>query len=140
MKAFVDIFRDLDNAKTEEQKVEILRSNKSPALLDILRYGFHPNGELFTTKIPSYAKDPTPDGLAFTTMYSEVKRLYTLRKDFNLTENRKNEILVQMLEALGSEAPILEQIVSRKFASLNRETVDIAFPGLIERTETRVAV
>jgi hypothetical protein len=140
MKAFLDIFRDLDNAQTEEQKIEILRANKSPALMDILRYGMHPNGGLYTSEVPPYKDENTPDGLAFSNLYAEVKRLYAIHKDYNLPAKRKEEILIQMLESLGTEAPILEQIITRKFKSINREIVDRAFPGLIERTENRIAV
>ena len=70
-------------------------------------------------------------------LYSESKRFYILAKDYPLAEKRKEEILIQILESLGSEAPIMEQIIQRKFNSLTKGTVDAAFPGLIAGVEQK---
>ena len=137
MQAFVDIFCALDNASSEEEKVQILRQNKSPAMIDLLRWAYHPNGEFYTNTPPTYTPDESPDGLAMSNLYSESKRFYILAKDYPLAEKRKEEILIQILESLGSEAPIMEQIIQRKFNSLTKGTVDAAFPGLIAGVEQK---
>ena len=138
MKAFVDIFRELDNASTEDQKIAILRSNSSPALFDLLRYGLSPTQVLYTDKVPTYTKDEAPDGLAFSHLYAEMKRFYLLTKDYPISQERKEQILIQILESLGTEAPIMEQLVTRKFKSLSRDTVETAFPGLIISEQVKV--
>jgi hypothetical protein len=138
MQAFIDIFHAIDNASSEEEKVHILRQNKSPAMIDILRWAYHPNGEFYTTTVPTYIPDESPDGLSMSNLYSESKRMYILAKDYPVDAKRKEEILIQILESLGSEAPIMEQIVQRKFKSLTKETVSAAFPGLFEVVEQKV--
>lgn len=136
MKDFVDIFREIAVAQTEDQKIRILRDNASPALIDLMKYTFHENGEFFTTEVPDYTKDPTPDGLAFSNLYNEVKRFYVFRKDYPLAPKRKQELLVQTLESLGTEATIFEQVIRRKFDSLTIETINKAFPNLIPQKVT----
>jgi hypothetical protein len=49
-----------------------------------------------------------------------------------VTEKRKNELLVQLLESLHpSEATIVENMISREIPEIDREVVDLAFPTLI---------
>jgi len=136
MKDFVDIFREIDAAQNEEQKIRILRDNISPAMIDLIKYTLHENGEFFTTEVPDYTKDPTPDGLAFSNLYAEIKRFYVFRKDYPLSPKRKAELLIQTLESLGTEAPIFEQVIRRNFKSLTLETVNKAFPNLIPQKVT----
>jgi hypothetical protein len=62
----------------------------------------------------------------------EYRRFYLYTKENPVTEKRKNELLVQLLESLHpSEATIVENMISREIPEIDREVVDLAFPTLI---------
>ena len=42
----------VNQAETEDQKINLLRKNYSPAMEDVLQWAYNPNIVLFTDKIP----------------------------------------------------------------------------------------
>jgi hypothetical protein len=118
--------------KTLKDKANILRANSTTALQEVLRYTYDPQITWFCDKAPDYTADPAPEGLSYTTLMIEYRRFYLYTKENPVTEKRKNELLVQLLESLHpSEATIVENMISREIPEIDREVVDLAFPTLI---------
>jgi hypothetical protein len=124
----------VNQAETEDQKINLLRKNYSPAMEDVLHWAYAPNLNFFTDKIPPYTPDMSPEGLSLTSLYSEHKRFYMFLKESRIDLNRKGILLIQMLEALGDkEAKVLEGIIKRNIPSVPKELAEKAYPGLLSR-------
>lgn len=129
-----EIFQQISQADTEEQKISLLRKNYSPAMEDVLQWAYNPNIKLFTKEIPPYTPDQSPDGLAVTSLYSEHKRFYMFLNDTKINTDRKIILLIQMLEAVSSnEAKVLENIIKKNIPDLSKSLVEKAYPGIFSR-------
>ena len=127
-----EIFAKVADQKTPKDKANVLRAHSTPALQEVLRYAYDPKITWFCEKAPSYTADPAPEGLAYTTLTIEYRRLYVYGKDNPVAEKRKNELLTQLLESLHpTEAKIVEQMIAGEIPGVEREIVDLAFPNLI---------
>jgi len=141
-KNFHEIFEEVEKASPlgSMAKVEVLRKNSSPALLDYFRNVYDPNIKFCVKDIPAYTNDKiTPIGMSFTSIDQELKRAYLFRdvhpkKPPQLTEQRTKELLIQVLENLeGKEATIFADMLHKKipYPSINRMLIEIAFPNEI---------
>lgn len=129
-----EVLSKVATAETEQKKINLLRENYSPALEDVLHWAYDPNIKFFTTTVPPYTPDQSPDGLAMTTLYSEHKRFYLFLEQSRVDKGRKNILLIQMLEALsGAEAKILEGVLNRNIPEVSKELAERAYPGLLQR-------
>jgi hypothetical protein len=105
MKNLYEVFAEFEKATKREEKIDILRNNKSYALECVLRGAFHPNIRYVIDEIPNYRKSDAPAGLGYTSTHQELGRAYLLeennpRTSPDLTLNRKTVILAQMLESM----------------------------------------
>lgn len=117
---------------SDKDKANILRAHGSPALQEVLRYTYDPVVKWYCEKAPPYTADPAPEGLAFTSLMIEYRRLYVFQKENPVTEKRKNELLIQMLESIHpTEAKTVEHMIEGEIPGISRDVVDIAFPNLI---------
>ncbi len=129
-----EILEQVSQAQTENEKINILRRNYSPALEDVLHWAYDSNIVFYTKTIPQYTPDQSPEGLSLTSLYNEHKRFYMFLKDSRIDSSRKNVLLIQMLESLGSkESKILEQIISKNIEAVSRELAEKAYPGLFTK-------
>lgn len=118
--------------KSPKDKANVLRAHSSTALQEIFRYAYDPKIEWFCKEPPVYSPDPAPEGLAYTTLMIEYRRLYLYTKENPVTEKRKTELLLQLLESLHpTESKVVEQMIAGEISSIDREVVDLAFPNLI---------
>jgi hypothetical protein len=127
-----EIFEKAGEATKKEEKQNILRSNRTPALMTILYMTYHPSIK-FSTKVPTYKKEDVPTGMAMNSLYAEAKRLYIWRADYTLDQRRKDQLLVQMLESLDAkEAELVEQIFKKKlkYKGLTYNFIAETFPEL----------
>lgn len=139
MKNIYEVFHDFENAKTKEEKVNVLRSNSGWALKNILKGTFDPNVQFIFERVPYYKPSDSPPGLGYTSIHQELGRVYLFEKnspkvDANLSHSRKEQILIQILEALeAKEAEIFMNMIlkKQKVKGLNATIVKEAFPGLI---------
>jgi hypothetical protein len=127
-----EIFEKAGESSKKEEKQNILRLNRTPALMTCLYMCYHPSIK-FGTKIPTYKKEDAPTGMAMNSLYAEAKRLYIWRSDYVLDQGRKDQLLVQLLESLDAkEADLVEQIFKKKlkYKGLTYNFVAETFPEL----------
>lgn len=138
-KMIYEIFDEFEKASKKEDKVNILRSNANYALKEVLRGTFNPNIHFTIDKIPYYNPSDAPNGLGYTSIHQELGRAYLFeannpRVDPNLTQERKEKILIQILEALEKrEAEVFMNMLlkKQKVKGLDAKIVKEAFPDLL---------
>lgn len=138
MKNIYEIFDDFENAETKQDRIEVLRKNDNYALRNILRGTYDPNVEFTVERVPNYKPSDAPPGLGYTSINQELGRVYLFEKNnprvpANLSEARKEQILVQILEALEKrEAEVYMNMLlkKQKVKNLNDKIVKEAFPNL----------
>lgn len=139
MKNIYEVFDEFKKAKTRQEKIDVLRNDRRRILKDVLLGAFHPGIEFIFDKPVEYTPSDAPPGLGYTHMEQELKRAYLFMKDnprvdSNLTHQRKEQILIQILEALESrEAEVYMNMILKdlKVKGLDEKLVREAFPGLI---------
>ena len=140
MKSIYEILNEVANAKTKQDKINILRQNERSALKSVLVGAYHPTLKFVFDKIPEYKTEKNiPPGMGYTTLDMELRRIYLFvegnaKVDPNLSLQRKEHILIQMLEALEpKEAEVLANMLMKNLhiKGLNADLVEEAFPGLI---------
>jgi hypothetical protein len=138
-KNFYEIFEEIEKAKDTGTRVEILRKNASPALLQYFRNVYNPRIRFCVETIPQYKSEDVPVGMSFTSIDMELRRDYLFqeghpKRPANLPKKRLDEILIQMLEALeAKDAKILAEMFHKKvpYPSITRALVESAFPNQI---------
>lgn len=139
MKNIYEIFDEVENAKTKQDRINILRFNKSYALECVLRGMFHPNIKYLFDHIPHYRPSDAPGGMGYSSIGLELDRVYLFEKDNPqappaLTKERREQILVQILEVLEArEAEIFAGMIMKKspYKSIKYNLVAEAFPDLL---------
>jgi hypothetical protein len=136
-KNFYEIFDELEKAKDTATRINILRFNQTPALLDYFRYVYDPNVKFCVETIPTYKPDTsTPVGMSYTSIDQEIKRAYLFiqnhpKRPRELTDKRTTELLIQVLENLeGKEAALFVEMIQKK-SPVSRLLVEMAFPNFL---------
>lgn len=138
MKNVWEVLKEFTDAPPN-QKVGVLQRNGNETLKNVLQAVFHPGIQFVIKDIPKYKKSDAPPGMGYTSIELEMKRIYlfvegSLRVDPNLTLQRKQVILAQMLEAMEpKEAEVFKNMILKdlKIKDLTPDVVREAFPGLI---------
>lgn len=138
MKNIYEIFDEYENATTKEERIQVLKKNGNYALRSVLKGTYDPHLQFVIDKVPLYKPSDAPPGLGYTSIHQELGRIYLFTKDDprvapTLTEKRKEQILIQILEALEKrEAEVFMNMIlkKQKVKNLNAEIVSEAFPGL----------
>lgn len=140
MKALYEIFDDFEQAKTKEQRLKIIESNLTKNLVDVLQLTFHPAFQWKIKELPDNYKVPTDmlPGITHDSLNSQLRRLYVFRQGDptaeKLTEKRRNELLIQMLESIEPrEAEVLLGIFQKDLhvKGLTYKFVKEAFPDML---------
>lgn len=138
MKNIYEIFEEYENAATKEERIAVLRRNQNFALKSVLKGTYDPNVKFAIDKVPLYKPSDAPIGLGYTTIHTELDRIYLFevnnpRTSPDLSSNRKEQILIQMLEAMEKrEAEVFMNMLlkKQKVKGLNAGIVKEAFPDL----------
>jgi hypothetical protein len=140
MKSLYEIFDDFENAKNKKERMSIIGSNLSQTLVDVLKLTYHPDYKWKVKELPDNYKVPTDmlPGITYDSLNSQLRRIY-LFLDGNstaetLTDKRRNELLVQMLESIEPrEAEVLLGIFQKDLGvkGLDYKFVKEAFPDLL---------
>jgi hypothetical protein len=140
MKALYEIFDEFELAKTKEQRLKIIESNLTRNLVDVLQLTFHPSFQWKIKELPDNYKVPTDmlPGITHDSLNSQLRRLYVFREGDataeKLTEKRRNELLIQMLESIEPrEAEVLLGIFQKDLhvKGLTYKFVKEAFPDML---------
>ena len=138
MKNVYEIFEEFEKAKTKDEKIQVLRKNTCWALRNVLQGTFDPNIKFTVERVPLYKPGDSPPGMSYTSLHQELGRVYLFQEGnpkvpANLSEKRKEEILIQILEALEEkEAQVFMNMLlkKQKVPGLNAKIVKEAFPDL----------
>ena len=134
----------LENIKKDangpDDFVRGLRMNNTAGMRAVIILAFD-ESPLYRNDLPPFTSDGSPEGLAPTSIYSEIKRFYLFRKDYNLNTKRKDEILTQILESVNSmEATLIRSLFEGTFAEtygISRDIATRAFPDLFPKAVSR---
>lgn len=133
-----EVFEELELAEDDFERVDMLQRNASYPLRSVLKGMFDPNVQFTITEEPKYKRSDAPIGMGYSNMTQELSRAYLFeannpRVSPNLTQQRKEQILVQMLECLeAKEADVfMNMLLKKPPVGLTYETVKQAFPDLL---------
>lgn len=138
MKNIYEIFDEYEKASTKEERIQVLRRNGNYALRSVLKGTYDPSLQFVIDKVPLYKPSDAPPGLGYTSIHQELSRVYLFTKDDprvapTLTQKRKEQILIQILEALEKrEAEVFMNMLlkKQKVKNLNASIVKEAFNDL----------
>ena len=130
-----EILDKVAKAKTKEQKVNLLPQHNSAALRMVIKASFDPNieWELPDGDVP-FERNDAPEGTEHNMLIHEARTLFHYIRGGNpkLTQNRRENMFIQMLEGLHeSEAEIIiaakDKSLHRKYKGLSSNVVKEAF-------------
>jgi hypothetical protein len=120
-------------AKTPQEIVRGLQQNNTVAFREVLRYAFD-GLPWYRKDLPNFTPDSSPEGLAPTSLWAEIKRFYLFKEGYSLPIKRKDEILIQILESTSDkEIELIRSMLDGSFKytyGIDREMVEKAFPNL----------
>lgn len=130
-----EVLDKIARSSNREEVVRALREHSSLALKQILHYGYFDKSKWYRNDLPSYTPDASPEGLSLSSLFTEAKRLYLFKESYNLPKERKDVLLIQILESVHpTEAKMLADLMSGAFASnylkIDRSVVQEAFPDI----------
>lgn len=137
-KLLCEIFEEFEKRESREDKIAVLRFNTTWALKNVLKGTYDPNIKFVIEKVPYYKPTEDPHGMGYTSIHKEIDRAYIFEENNpkvspNLTLARKEQLLIQILEALDKrEAEIFMNMLlkKQKVKGLNAGIVKEAFPDL----------
>jgi hypothetical protein len=105
MKNIHEIFDEFELANSDNKRIEVLRTNHSETLLEVLKLAFHPDYQWLVTEMPDTYKVPdTLPGVSHARLSTELRRLYLFQKGHPTAEKlhpqKRKELLTQLLESL----------------------------------------
>ena len=122
-------------AKSREDTIRLLRENGSHTLKQLLHYAFFDSAKWYRNDLPEYTPDQAPEGLTMSSLFQESKRLYIFKESYNLPKNRKDILMIQILESVHpDEAKLLKELISGTFGygyGLSKQIVQEAFPDIV---------
>lgn len=140
MKQIYEIFDEFESAKNKKERMAVIQRNLSATLVKILELTFHPNYKWKVKELPENYKVPSDvlPGITYDNMNSQLRRLYMFLEGNQtaeqLTVQRRNELLIQMLESIEPrEAEIILGIFQKdqNVKGLDYKFVKEAFPNLL---------
>lgn len=120
-------------AKNQEDLARGLQANNTVAFRELLRYAF--DGQpWYRNELPKFSPDSSPEGLSPTSLWSEIRRFYIFKESYRLPNNRKDEILIQILESVSEkEIELIKSLLDGSFKyayGIDRALVEKAYPDL----------
>lgn len=140
MKPLYEIFDAFEECKTKKERMEVIEKNLSQLLVDVFKLTYHPQFQWKIKEMPDNYKVPTDmlPGITHDSLAHQLRRLYIFQVGNqtaeSLTEKRRNELFIQMLESIEPrEAEILLGIFQKDLGvkGLDYKFVKEAFPNLI---------
>ena len=133
--SIAEVLTKVNNAKTKDKKIAILKENDSEALRAIIKSSFDPNIQWVMPEgdVP-YKPNEVPEGTEHTRLNQEYRQLwhYIRGADSKTPQFRKEQMFVQLLEGLHeSEARLLVNAKDKRlhqvYKGLSKDLVKEAF-------------
>ena len=132
-----EIMDEFDQAKTREEKVNVLKKYDSKNLREFFVALFNETVQ-FDVEVPNYRPAPEPAGLNYLYLETEVPKLYRFVKNHpnrpkELTAKKQKELLTVMLESLHKdEAALLIKLMKKDLGIkfLTPSLVKEAYPNI----------
>ena len=133
--SIAEVLKKVNNAKTKDKKIAVLKQNDTEALRMIIKSSFDPKIKWAMPEgaVP-YKPNDAPDGTEHTLLAQESKRLWHFIEgaDNQTPRAQKENMYIQMLEGLHrDEAEVLvyakDKILHQKYKGLSHEVVKTAF-------------
>ena len=122
-------------SKNPNDIVRGLQTHSGVSFRELLRYA-HDDVPWYRKDLPAFTAEGSPEGLAPSSLWAEIKRFYIFKSTYNLPSKRKDEILVQILESISpKEIDLLQSLFDGSFRygfGVDKETSIKAFPNLFE--------
>ena len=130
-----EILTKVNNAKTKDKKIAVLKENDSEPLRMLIKASFDPKIEWVLPEGDTpYKANEAPEGTEHTLLSQEVKRVWHFIKgaDNQTPRMKKETMFIQMLEGLHkNEAEVLchtkDKILHQKYKGLSDNVVKTAF-------------
>lgn len=140
MKNIYEIFDEFELAKTKPARMDIIGKNLSATLTKVLELTFHPQYQWKVKELPENYKIPSDmlPGITYENLNTQLRRLYMFLEGDDtaekLTDKRRNELLLQILESIEPrEAEIILGIFQKDqgVKGLTYSFVKEAFPDML---------
>lgn len=130
-----EILTKVNNAKDKPKKIEVLKSNDSVPLRQIIKGAFDPKIEWdLPVGTPPYKENEAPAGTEHTTLFTEARRLWHFVEgaDQKLSKTKKEMMFIQLLEGLHKDDAALmvavkDKALNKKYKGLTDAVVKEAF-------------
>lgn len=133
-KSIAEILKESSEAKSNKDKVAILKANASQPLSIILKNAYDERVEfLVPDSEPPYKPSESFEGHGM--LYSEARRLRIFVKGGgydNLNQLKREQLFIELLESVDKDDSrvLVSMIVDRKFSGISKKVVEEAFPEL----------
>ena len=141
-KNIYEVFNEFKAASTKKDRIDVLRKNETWALRSVLVGGIDKKIEFDIDTIPEYKIEEVPPGMSYNHINHALSKVYLFMKNNprtpeGLTEQRKEQLLIQLLESM--EVPESEVYVNMlkkdlKVPYLTEALVNEAFEGLLPKS------
>lgn len=139
-KNIYEVFEDFKAASNKKDRIQVLRNNDTWALRQVLVGTFYKGVEFAIKDVPEWKRDLNmPAGMGYNNMTQVLDKIYLFMKNnprtpAGLTDKRRGELLIQLLESLEpKEADVFINILKKdqKIPYLTEALINEAFPGLL---------
>jgi hypothetical protein len=140
MKNIYEIFDEFEQAKTKAARMNVIEKNLTSTLVNVLKLTFHPDCNWLIKELPENYKIPSDmlPGITYENLNTQMRRLYMFQEGhptaMALTERRRNELLLQILESIEPrEAEVILGIFQKDqhVKGLTYAFVKEAFPDML---------
>lgn len=129
-----EVLEQVQDARSWEEKILVLRQNDTPALRFVLYFAFKPELEFFIEEIPlSYKANNCPIGLGETNIAMEATRFHYFLKQDATPYMKKVSMLLGMLEAMEErEANVVINMIKKDMSEYGVRIAHVkeAFPNI----------
>ena len=133
--SIAEVLKKVNNAKTKDKKIAVLRQNNTDALRMVIKSSFDPKIKwaMPEGQVP-YKPNEAPEGTEHTLLVQEARKLWRFIEgaDNTTPRMRKETMFIQMLEGLHEdEAKVLcyakDKCLHQVYKGLSHEVVKTAF-------------
>ena len=133
--SFAEVLKKVNNAKTKDKKIEVLKKHDNDSLRMVIKSSFDPKIKWVLPEgdVP-YKPNEAPEGTEHTLLVQEAKKLWHFidGADNTTPRMRKETMFIQMLEGLHKdEAEVLivakDKKLHQKYKGLSDNVVKTAF-------------